>query len=72
MRAAELENQHFSSFCDVFLSQTGACGIARQLLRSALGSRTAHTVGLQPRPNNLRHTSVMAHTCPADMLLLRH
>eukprot|EP00972_Heterocapsa_arctica_P073462 10849896-Heterocapsa_arctica.AAC.1 len=62
MRAAELGNQHFSSFCNLFLSQAGACGIAKQLLRNALGPRTARTVGLQPRPNNLRHTSAMAHT----------
>eukprot|EP00972_Heterocapsa_arctica_P105928 15603751-Heterocapsa_arctica.AAC.1 len=72
MRAAELGNQHFSSFSNLFLSQSGACSIAKQLLRDAFGPRTANAVGAQPRHNSLLHTSAMAHTCPADMLLLRH
>eukprot|EP00972_Heterocapsa_arctica_P005320 787270-Heterocapsa_arctica.AAC.1 len=40
MRGAELGNQHHSSFRNLFLSQTGACSIATQLIQDAFAPAT--------------------------------
>eukprot|EP00972_Heterocapsa_arctica_P077462 11425871-Heterocapsa_arctica.AAC.1 len=72
MRGAELGNQHFSSFRNLLLSQPGACSIATQLLTDAFGKETGRAVRRMPQPNNIQHSSPLAHTCPADPVLLRH
>eukprot|EP00972_Heterocapsa_arctica_P024904 3671948-Heterocapsa_arctica.AAC.1 len=72
MRGAELGNQHFSSFRNLFMSHAGACSIAVQLLTAAFGAKTGRVARRMPPPTNLRHSSPLAHTCPADRLLLRH
>eukprot|EP00972_Heterocapsa_arctica_P100176 14771543-Heterocapsa_arctica.AAC.1 len=72
VRGAELGNQHYSSFRNLFLSQTGACSIAAQLIANAFGPTTGEAVAGMPPPSCVTHCSPLAHTCPADTLLLRH
>eukprot|EP00972_Heterocapsa_arctica_P107379 15815787-Heterocapsa_arctica.AAC.1 len=71
-RGAELGNQHYSSFRNLFLSQTGACSIAAQLITEAFGPTTGGKVAAPPAQTGVTHSSPLAHTCPADSLLLRH
>eukprot|EP00972_Heterocapsa_arctica_P025158 3706571-Heterocapsa_arctica.AAC.1 len=51
MRGAELGNQQYSSFRNLFLSQTGASSIAAQLLENAFGATTGKAVAGIPAPN---------------------